>query len=287
MGRILKGAPVVERLSRELSARVDALLARGISPTLAIVRVGERQEDISYERGARKRCQAVGVSLRLFTLPEDCPQSALEEVIRQINADDAIHGCLLFRPLPAHIDERRVCELLLPEKDVDCVTSRSLGGVFTGSPVGFPPCTAQACLEILDHYQIPLEGRRAAVIGRSLVIGRPAAMMLMRRNATVTICHTKTADMASVCRQADILIAAAGRAGMVNSLFVSPEQTVVDVGINVGAGGTLCGDADFSQVEPLVGAITPVPGGVGSVTSTVLAKHVVEAAERRASVLRG
>lgn len=285
MGRILKGAPVAERLSRELTVRAEALLARGISPTLAIVRVGERQEDLSYERGARKRCQAVGIALRLFALPEDCPQSALEDAIRQINADDSIHGCLLLRPLPARLDERRACELLLPEKDVDCATSRSLGGVFTGSPVGFPPCTAQACLEILDYYQIPLEGKRAVVISRSLVIGRPAAMMLLERNATVTICHTKTADMASLCRQADILIAAAGRAGMVDARFAAPGQTVIDVGINVDEEGKLRGDVAFSQVEPLVGAITPVPGGVGGVTSAVLAKHVVEAAERRISGL--
>lgn len=283
MGRILKGAPVAERLSRELSARTEALLAKGIVPTLAIVRVGERPEDLSYERGACKRCQAIGISLRLFPLAEDCPQPALEDVLRRINADASIHGCLLLRPLPPRMDEGRVCELLLPEKDVDCVSVHSLGGVFTGGSVGFPPCTAQACLELLDHYQIPLEGRRAVVIGRSLVVGRPAAMLLMGRNATVTICHTKTADLASLCRQADILIAAAGRAGMVDARFAAPGQTVLDVGIHAGAGGTLCGDVDFSQVEPLVEAITPVPGGVGSVTSAVLAKHVVEAAERRAS----
>ena len=287
MGRSLRGAPVVEHMSRDLAARADALRARGIPPTLAIVRVGEREADISYERGARKRCQEVGVSLQLFTLPEDCSQDGLEAVIRQINGDDAIHGCLLFRPLPRHIDERRVCELLLPEKDVDCVTSSSLSGVFTGSPVGFPPCTAQACLEILDDYQVPLEGKRVTVIGRSLVIGRPAAMMLMHRNATVTICHTKTTDMPALCRQADILIVAAGKAGVVDSRFVSGGQTVIDVGIHAGGGGKLCGDVAFSEVEPLVEAITPVPGGVGGVTSTVLVKHVVEAAERGASGIRG
>lgn len=280
MARILKGAPVVERMSEKLAGRVAALLEKGIQPTLAVVRVGENEADISYERGAKKRCQAVGVSMRQFTLAGDCSQDVLEDVIRQINADDTIHGCLLFRPLPRHLDERRVCELLLPEKDVDCVTSGSLSGVFTGSRVGFPPCTAQACLEILDHYQVPLEGRRVTVIGRSLVIGKPAAMMLMQRNATVTVCHTRTADMPGECRRADILIAAAGKAGVVNAGFAAPGQTVIDVGINVDANGKLCGDVAFSEVEPLVEAITPVPGGVGGVTSAVLAKHVVEAAER-------
>lgn len=281
MAEILKGAPVAAALSEELTLRVEQLNAAGIHPTLAIVRVGGNDSDLSYERGADKRCAKVGIAVRKFVLPEDCTQGQLQETIRKVNGDDSIHGCLMFRPLPKHLDERAACEALLPEKDVDCITGGSLQGVFTGERTGYPPCTAQACLEILDHYGYRLTGKRVTVIGRSLVIGRPVSMMLQSRNATVTMCHTKTVDMPSVCRGAEILVAAAGKAGVVDETYVAPGQTVIDVGINVDGSGKLCGDVAYEQVEPIVGAITPVPGGVGAVTTAVLAKHVVEAAEKR------
>ena len=192
-----------------------------------------------------------------------------------------IHGVLLFRPLPRHLDQSVIENALDPEKDVDCMTDGSMSGVFTGKKVGFPPCTPQACMEILDHYGIDCTGKKAVVIGRSLVVGKPAAMMLIKKNATVTICHTKTVDMPSVVKEADIVIVAAGRAGVIDDSYLREGQTVIDVGINVNAEGKLCGDVDFAKAEPIVEAITPVPGGVGSVTTSVLVGHVVEAAKRK------
>lgn len=280
MAEILKGAPVAAALTEQLISRAEALRASGIVPTLAIVRIGANPGDLSYETGARKRCEKIGIDLRSFLLPEHCGREALPDAIRQINADPAIHGCLMFRPLASWEDEAAACALLAPEKDVDGMTAGSLASVFSGKGPGFPPCTAQACMELLDYYHIPLRGKRAAVIGRSLVIGKPVSMMLQSRDATVTMCHTKTADLPAVCREADLLVAAAGHAGTVDARFARPGQVILDVGINVGPDGKLCGDVDFAAVEPVVSAITPVPAGVGSVTTAVLAKHVIEAAEQ-------
>jgi methylenetetrahydrofolate dehydrogenase (NADP+)/methenyltetrahydrofolate cyclohydrolase len=280
MAELLKGAPVAAALTEALCVRAAKLKEQGVTPTLAIVRVGERPDDISYETGAIKRCGKVGVEVRQFLLPADCSREELLGAIRQINADDAIHGCLLFRPLENKADEAQACALLAPEKDVDGMTAGSLASVFSGQGAGYPPCTAQACLEILDHYGVSLRGKRVTVIGRSLVVGRPVSMLLQRRDATVTMCHTKTADLPAVCRQAEILVAAAGKMGMVDECYAAPGQVVVDVGIHVDENGKLRGDVDFDSVEPVAGAITPVPGGVGAVTTAVLCKHVVEAAEK-------
>lgn len=280
MGEIWKGGPVAAALSENLIGRVEALKASGIIPTLAILRVGERSDDISYETGAMKRCEKIGIAVKRFLLPVDCTKGQLLETIRQINEDPAIHGCLMFRPLPDKDDEQAACEALSPEKDVDGITQGSLAGVFTGTQNGYPPCTAQACMEVLDYYGCDLAGKRVVVIGRSLVIGKPVSMMLQAKNATVTMCHTKTVDMPAVCRDAEILIVAAGRAGVVDSSFIAPGQIVLDVGINVNAEGNLCGDVDFKGAIEVAGAVTPVPGGVGAVTTAVLAKHIVEAAEK-------
>lgn len=280
MAKVLKGLPVANALTETLMERVAALNAKNVTPTLAILRVGERGDDISYETGAMKRCAKVGIAVRQFLLKEDCTKDELLDAIRQINEDSSIHGCLMFRPLPDKAMEEAACALLASEKDVDCMTSGSLATVFTGKGAGYPPCTAQACIELLDHYGIDLQGKRVAVIGRSLVIGKPVSMMLQARNATVTMCHTKTVNMAGVCRNAEILVVAAGKAGVADGSFAAPGQIVVDVGINVNIEGKLCGDVLFEDVEPIVEAITPVPGGVGSVTTAVLAKHVIEAAEK-------
>lgn len=280
MAEILKGKPVADAITEELFERAKALRSCGITPALAILRVGENESDIAYERGAMKRCEKIGIGVKSIVLQADCLQDELMAEIEKINNDDSIHGCLLFRPLPKHIDERTACEALAVEKDVDCIGSRSLCAVFTGRGGGFAPCTAQSCMEILKHYGIDPAGKNAAVIGRSLVIGRPVSMLLQAKNATVTMCHTKTVDMPGVCRRADILVVAAGRAGTVDESYVNPDQIVIDVGINVGADGRLCGDVQFDAVEPHVKAITPVPAGVGSVTAAVLCKHVIEAAEK-------
>ena len=281
MARQLLGKEVTAALNERIKADVAALNAKGVKPTLGIIRVGERPDDLSYERGATKRCETLGVEYKKYLLPADVSQEELLKVIDEVNNDDNIHGVLMFRPLPKHIDQTLVENALCAEKDVDCQTDASLGGVFTGKKVGFPPCTPQACMEILDHYGIDCTGKKAVVIGRSLVVGKPAAMMLIKKNATVTVCHTRTVDMPSVTREAEILSVAAGRAGVVGADYVAPGQIVIDVGINVNEEGKLCGDVDYAAVEPIVDSITPVPGGVGSVTTSVLVGHVVEAAMRK------
>ena len=280
MAQLLKGLPVAKAIAKELSERSGLLNEKGVKPTLAILRVGSRPDDLSYEKGAVKRCAECGIEVRRVIFSENVTQQELIESIEEINRDDTIHGVLLFRPLPKHMDENLVCAALSPEKDMDGITEGSMAGIFSGSGKGYPPCTAQACIEILDHYGIEIQGRRVTVMGRSNVIGKPVFMLLLKRNATVTVCHTKTADPVAECSRADILIAAAGKAGVITGKHVAPGQTVLDVGINVTPEGKLMGDVDFDAAEPVVGAITPVPGGVGSVTTAVLAKHVIEAAEK-------
>ena len=280
MAEILKGAPVAAAISEDLTARAEKLKARGTEPCLAILRVGEQADDLAYERSILKRCEKVGIRALPVLLPVDCTQGNLLDEIEKINGDPRIHGCLLFRPLPAHLNGQAVADALVPSKDVDSMTSASLLTVFTGRGEGFAPCTAQSCLELLDYYGIDPTGQRAAVIGRSLVIGKPVSMMLQARNATVTMCHSKTLDLPDVCRQAEILIVAVGKPGTVDAGFTNPNQIVLDVGINTAPGGGICGDVLYDEVEPLVKAISPVPGGLGPVTTAVLCKHVIEAAEK-------
>lgn len=280
MAELFKGAPVSAALSERIRADVQALGARGVMPRLAIVRAGASPDDLAYERGASKRAAALGVETETVALPLDVTQERLLDELARLNAAPEVHGILLLRPLPAHIDEAAACNAILPDKDVDGVTNASLAAVFTGAPHGFAPCTAAACIALLDHYGVELAGKRAVVVGRSLVVGRPLAMLLLHRNATVTLCHTRTRDLAAVCREADILVAAAGREGVVGAAHVSAGQVVLDVGIHVREDGTLCGDVAFDEVAPVVAAVTPVPGGVGSVTTAVLLRHVVQAARR-------
>ena len=283
MAKQLLGKEVTAALNEKIIGQVAQLKEKGVSPKLGIIRVGERPDDISYETGATKRCDTLGVEVEKILLPEDVSKEELLEVIDKVNKDDSIHGVLIFRPLPKHLDEAAVIKALSPEKDVDGITDGSMVGVFAGTKQGFPPCTPQACMEILDHYGIDCTGKKAVVVGRSLVVGKPAAMMLLKKNATVTICHTRTKDMPSVVKEADIVIVAAGRAGVVDDSYVRAGQVIIDVGINVNAEGKLCGDVAYDKVEPIVDAITPVPGGVGSVTTSVLIGHVVDAAEKAAA----
>lgn len=281
MAQILKGKDVVDRLNDELIKEVNILKAEGITPTLGILRVGERPDDLSYERGALKRCDLIGVATQVTVLPEDVTEKEFFDTLDKLNKDSNIHGILMFRPLPKHLNEQKAREALLASKDVDGCTDLSLAGVFTNSKLGFPPCTAEAAMEILKYYKIPVAGKKVAVIGRSLVIGRPVAMMLMHENATVTICHTKTIDVPSITRAADIVVVASGQMESVGKDFVSEGQTIIDVGIGWNEEkGKLCGDVCFDEVEGVVDAITPVPGGVGGVTTSILVKHVVEAAKR-------
>lgn len=291
MAKLLLGKEVTDALNANLQARTAALREKGVTPTLGIIRVGENPSDLSYEKGAVKRAELVGVNVVKFVLPEDASKADVLAAIDKVNADDSIHGVLMFRPLPKHLkaDQTEICNRLDPKKDVDCMTDLSNAGVFEGrSDLGFAPCTPAACMEILDYYGIDCKGKNAVVIGRSLVVGKPAAMMLMGKNATVTVCHTKTVNTAEIARNADILVSAAGVLGSLTKEYVRPGQVVIDVSINwdaekpnaKGGKGAIAGDAKFEEVEPIVEAITPVPGGVGSVTTSVLMKHVVEAAER-------
>lgn len=277
---ILEGPAVAEAISVDVMQRVEALKEQGVTPQLAIMRVGERADDLSYERGTCKRAELVGVAVRNLVFDEDVTTDELVAAVEAVNGDDTIHGLLILRPLPAHIDEERVCNALATYKDVDACNEQSLGAIFTGSGLGFAPCTAQACIEILDHYGIEIAGKRAVVIGRSLVIGKPLAMLLLERNATVTIAHSRTAELEKLTREADIVVACVGRAFMIGKPHVSTGQVLIDVGINVTEDGSLVGDVAFDEVVDVVEAVTPVPRGVGSVTTSVLCKHVVQAAER-------
>ncbi len=280
MAVLLKGAPVAKAITAELIERAGKLESLGVVPTLAIVRVGEREDDLSYERGALKRCEKVGISCRRYLLPADVSQEDLMGIVTEINEDPSIHGCLIFRPLPEHLEGDAVASALLPKKDVDSMTPASLLSTLSGLGAGYAPCTAEAVLAILDHYGIDLDGANVVVVGRSLVIGKPVASMLLARNATVTTCHTHTRDLAEVCRRADIVVAAAGHARTLGADAVCTGQTVIDVGINWDSQAEkLVGDVDFEAVEPLVDAVTPVPGGVGAVTTAILARHVICAAE--------
>lgn len=282
MAELLKGAPVAEAINKRTSEIVEKLRAEGTDVTLAILRVGENPADISYEKGAMKRCAGVGVQVKNVLLPADVSEEKVLETIDGLNKDKGVHGVLIFRPLPKHISDKKVRDALSPEKDIDGITDMSLAGVFTGSGTGFAPCTAQACMEILDYYGVDCKGKRAVVVGRSLVVGKPAAMMLMAKNATVTVCHTRTVNMPETVKNGEIVIVAAGRAGAVGEGYLFEGQTVIDVGINVNAEGKLCGDVDFAAAENTVAAITPVPGGVGTVTTSVLVNHAAEAALRLA-----
>ena len=277
--QILKGAPVAAAMNETMKADTAALKEKGIVPTLAVLRVGARADDLSYERGAMKRAAAVGIEVRNVVLPEDVDGDTFFRTLEELNEDASIHGILMFRPLPKHLDGEKARQMLVPSKDVDGCTDGSLAGVFTNTSLGFAPCTAQAAMEILHYYGIPVSGLRAAVIGRSLVIGRPVAMMLMHENATVTVCHTRTKDVPAVTREADLVIAASGQMESVGREYLREGQIVIDVGIGWNEEKQkLCGDVRFEEAEGLVSALTPVPGGVGSVTTAVLCRHVVDAA---------
>ena len=282
MAELLKGKAVADALTEKNIETVERLKAAGVEPTLGIVRIGENPSDMSYERGALKRAEKTGVTVKQFIYDESISEDDFLKEIEKINADECIHGVLIFRPLPKHIDDDKVRNLLVPEKDVDGITDGSLAGIFTGTHKGFAPCTARACMEIASYYGIDFAGKKVAVLGRSLVIGKPVAMMAMEQNATVTTCHSRTGEenTKAICRDSDIVIAAMGRAKMIDGSYFGEGQVVLDVGINVDEDGNLCGDVNFDEAEKTAAAITPVPGGVGAVTTAVLMLQTLEAAER-------
>jgi len=273
----LRGMPVVKQIAADAALQVEELKKKGIEPKLAVVRVGEREDDLSYERGLLKRFDAVGALVESVVFPLDVTQEELEAGIKKLNEDDKVHGILVFRPLPKHLDEEVIKEMVTERKDVDCMGSANTAHVFAQDGKGHAPCTPQAVIEMLDFYGYDLTGKKAVVVGRSMVVGKPLAQMLLKKNATVTICHTKTADLRAEVKAADFVFACAGVAKMLDASYISEGQVVIDVGINV-MDGKLCGDVDYESVSEIAAAVTPVPGGVGTVTTSVLLKHVLVSA---------
>lgn len=276
---LMKGAEVNAAMKERMINRVDALKKKGVQPVINIVRIGNRSDDLAYERGARKRMESVGVEMKITELPEDISQADFVKAFRKVNEDKTVHGIMLFRPLPKHLDESEIASIINPIKDVDCMSPVNIAKVFMGDEGVFAPCTAKAVMEMLAHYEVDLSGKNVVIVGRSMVVGKPLAMLMLKKNATVTVCHTRTVDLAEKCRRADVVVAAAGRAGMITGDMISRGTVVVDVGININEEGKLCGDVEFESVEPQASYISPVPGGVGGVTSSVLASHVIKAAE--------
>ncbi len=276
---ILKGLPVANAINEKLMEQVKSI--EGPLPHLAIIRVGERPDDCSYERGAVKKMDKVGVRCTTYTFDADIDNETFQAEFDKINENPDIDGILMLRPLPKQLDEKQIENKIDPRKDLDGISPLNLAKVYAGDESGYAPCTAEAVIEMLDYAGIDIKGKRVTVVGRSLVIGKPVSMLLMKRNATVTVCHTKTVDMAGTCKNAEILVAAAGSARMIKKEYVADGAVVIDVGINVDDEGNLCGDVDFDAISDIAAAASPVPGGVGSVTTSVLAKHLVKAAMAR------
>ena len=276
---ILKGLPVANAINEKLMEQVKSI--EGPLPHLAIIRVGERPDDCSYERGAVKKMDKVGVRCTTYTFDADIDNETFQADFDKINENPDIDGILMLRPLPKQLDEKQIENKIDPRKDLDGISPLNLAKVYAGDESGYAPCTAEAVIEMLDYAGIDIKGKRVTVVGRSLVIGKPVSMLLMKRNATVTVCHTKTVDMEGTCKNAEILVAAAGSARMIKKDYVAEGAIVVDVGINVDEEGNLCGDVDFDAITDIAAIATPVPGGVGSVTTSVLAKHLVKAAMAR------
>lgn len=281
---IIKGKPVADNITENLIEEVKNLKNDGIEPSLAIVRVGENPDDMSYERGAMNRCGKIGIDVKNIILKSDVSEEDYINAIEDLNNDKSINGILCLRPLPKHIDENKVKYIIDAEKDVDCFNPINSAKLFEGDTDGYAPCTPEAVMKILKHYNVELSGKRAVVLGRSLIVGKPVSMMLMAQNATVTVCHSKTENLSDEAKKADVLIAAIGRAKMVDNSYVKEGATVIDVGINVDECGNLCGDVDTESVLGIANMVTPVPAGVGSVTTSVLAEHVIRACKKQNNI---
>lgn len=279
MSKVLSGTEIAKTIFKELKEESDRLISKGIDPTIAIMRVGSKKDDIAYERGILRNCEKTGIKYRVIELEENISLEEFIEVLEELNNDAYIHGILIFRPLPKHLDKNTIKHIINPEKDIDCMNPLNLAKVFEGDYSGFPPCTPAAVMEIIKRRNIDLTGKNTVVLGRSMVVGKPLSMMLLKSNATVTICHSKTTNLHLLSSNADILIAAIGKAKFVDTDYVKNGAIVFDVGINIDAAGKLCGDVDFDSVSKKASLITPVPGGVGSVTTAILLMHVIKAAK--------
>lgn len=274
----LRGKKVSDGIKEYVSKELETL---SFVPKLAIVRVGENPDDMSYERGATKKLKSFGLDVASYVFPQDISDEAFKKAFKDINEDDEVTGILLLRPLPRTINEKDIENMIDPKKDLDGISPINIAKVFAGDTSGFSPCTAEAVIEVLKAYDIELTGKRVTVVGRSMVVGKPVSMLLLKENATVTMTHTRTADLKKTCSDAEIVIAAAGRAKMLNSDYCGQDAVMIDVGINVDENGKLCGDVDYATLDGKASAATPVPGGVGTVTTAVLAKHLIQAAKMR------
>ena len=274
----LRGKKVSDGIKEYVSKELETLT---FVPKLAIVRVGENPDDMSYERGATKKLKSFGLDMASYVFPQDISDEDFKKAFKDINEDDEVTGILLLRPLPHTINEKDIENMIDPKKDLDGISPINIAKVFAGDTTGFSPCTAEAVIEVLKAYDIELTGKRVTVIGRSMVVGKPVSMLLLKENATVTMTHTRTVDLKKTCSDAEIVIAAAGRAKMLNSDYCGQDAVMIDVGINVDENGKLCGDVDYATLDGKASAATPVPGGVGTITTAVLAKHLIQAAKMR------
>ena len=274
----LRGKKVSDGIKEYVSKELETL---SFVPKLAIVRVGENPDDMSYERGATKKLKSFGLDVASYVFPQNISDEEFKKAFKDINEDDEVTGILLLRPLPRTINEKDIENMIDPKKDLDGISPINIAKVFAGDTTGFSPCTAEAVIEVLKAYDIELTGKRVTVVGRSMVVGKPVSMLLLKENATVTMTHTRTVDLKKTCSDAEIVIAAAGRAKMLNSDYCGQNAVMIDVGINVDKNGKLCGDVDYATLDGKASAATPVPGGVGTVTTAVLAKHLIQAAKMR------
>lgn len=281
MAEVIKGKPVADKISEDLIQEIEVLKEKNIQPKLSIVRVGARPDDLAYERGALGRCKKMGIKTEVKELPEDITQEEFIVELKKLNEDKDVNGILIFRPLPEHLDESVIKYIIAPEKDVDCLSPINVGKMTEGDATGFPPCTPTAVIEILKFYGVELQGKDCAIIGASMVVGKPTALLLLNENATISVCHIYTKDSAKFARQADVVVVGVGVPRLVKENWIAEGTVVIDVGINVDDEGNLCGDVDFEMVKNKATMITPVPGGVGSVTTSILAKHVVKACKQQ------
>jgi len=278
---ILKGKPVADAIKDRIRRAVSELSEKGVNPTLGIIRMGQRPDDLAYETGIIKTCESVNMNYRVFETDVNSTMEEFVKLVKGVNNDDSIHGILIFRPLPSHIDEEIIKNIIDPSKDIDCMNPINLEKVFEGSMEGFVPCTPKAVVEILKHYEFPLVGTNVAVVNASMVVGRPLAMMLLGTKSTVTICHSKTRNLQEITGKSDVVVTAVGRAKMFGKEYFSEDNVVIDVGINDAGDGKICGDVNYDEVVDIVKAITPVPGGVGSVTTSILLEHVIIACKKK------
>jgi len=275
----LKGKPVVEHLRGNIKSRVEKLKEKNIMPAILIIRVGNREDDVSYETSILKNCSLLGMESRVMELSSDVSMEELNRIIEDANDDDSIHGIMMFRPLPGHLDQKQILEKINPKKDIDGMTPLNLEKIFEGDDSGFSPCTPKAVVEMLKYYDIPIQGSNVVVAGRSMVVGKPLAMLLLNENATVTMCHSGTRNMKDITAKADIVVAAIGKAKFMDQEYFSQSSIVIDVGVNDDGTGKICGDVDYEKVFGKVKALTPPTGGVGIITTTILLEQAVKACE--------